>query len=508
MKIFGLNIARKKRPGTAAKTVRLGLPRVVPRSYDAAATNRHNQNHWLYADARDADSLIRQSLPTLRNRARYEVRNNSYAKGILETKANDLVGTGPRLQIQTDDPEFDHTVEDRFSQWSNGCDMGGKMSLAEILRLAGSLQQDESGESFIIMQSAKTKQRAIRLRLLVVEPDRVQTPLGLFGSSGFNSEKIRDGIEVDEYGRPVNYYILKKHPGSTYSLSVTGEYDTVPASQVIHLYRQDRPGQSRGVPWITPAIPLFAQLRRYTLATIEAAEQAANIAAVLESEPAGTETDEIEAMEEIEIARGSMLTVPAGTKMNQFKSEQPTATYEMFKHEILNEIGRCLNMPFNVVAANSSKYNYASGRLDWQVYFRSIRTIRGWIERVVLNRIFYAWLREAILIRGYLPGFGPNVQVRPTWFWPGAEHVDPKKEADAQEKRLRNLTSNLSNEYALQGKDWERELRQRAKEQKLLDELGLKIETAQPGGNKEKGDDDDDDEKDEDEKDEDEKDNP
>ena len=29
-------------------------------------------------------------------------------------------------------------------------------------------------------------------------------------------------------------------------------------------------------------------------------------------------------------------------------------------------------MPFNVAAGNSSGYNYASGRLDWQTYFRAL----------------------------------------------------------------------------------------------------------------------------------------
>jgi len=47
------------------------LPRQRVRSYDAAAINRHTQNHWLFADGRDADSLIRADLTRLRNRARY-----------------------------------------------------------------------------------------------------------------------------------------------------------------------------------------------------------------------------------------------------------------------------------------------------------------------------------------------------------------------------------------------------------------------------------------------------
>ena len=44
----------------------------------------------------------------------------------------------------------------------------------------------------------------------------------------------------------------------------------------------------------------------------------------------------------------------------------------MFKHEILNEIARCVNMCYNVAVGNSSGYNYGSGRLDW-VYYRFIR---------------------------------------------------------------------------------------------------------------------------------------
>ena len=59
------------------------------------------------------------------------------------------------------------------------------------------------------------------------------------------------------------------------------EFDRIAAEAVIHWFRADRPGQHRGLPEITPALPLFAQLRRYTLAVIGAAETAADFAAVL-----------------------------------------------------------------------------------------------------------------------------------------------------------------------------------------------------------------------------------
>ena len=59
------------------------------------------------------------------------------------------------------------------------------------------------------------------------------------------------------------------------------------------------------------------------------------------------------------------------------------------------------------------------------------------------------------------------------WFWDGMEHVDPYKEANAQRLRLESNTTTLAYEYARQGRDWEEELTQRAREKRLMDKLGL-----------------------------------
>lgn len=68
--------------------------------YDAAVTTHENRRHWASADGLSADAANSPEVRrTLRNRARYEVANNSYARGIVLTLANDLIGTGPRLQM-------------------------------------------------------------------------------------------------------------------------------------------------------------------------------------------------------------------------------------------------------------------------------------------------------------------------------------------------------------------------------------------------------------------------
>jgi capsid protein len=194
---------------------------------------------------------------------------------------------------------------------------------------------------------------------------------------------------------------------------------------------------------------------------------------------------------------------PEGWEPTQIKAEQPATRYSEFKHEILNEIARCLNMPYNIAACNSSGYNYASGRLDHQTYFKSIRVEQSHIETVILDRILTAWMAEAVRVYGLgnvldtATRYSDAAYARARrkalgqkdvgefahqWFWDGHEHVDPAKEANAQATRLASHTTTLATEYARQGKDWETELRQRAKEQALMKELGLSATQAAPRG--------------------------
>ena len=62
----------------------------------------------------------------------------------------------------------------------------------------------------------------------------------------------------------------------------------VPAAQVLHYWIPERPGQRRGIPELTAALPLFAQLRRWTLAVLAAAETAADLAAIMHTNGAAS----------------------------------------------------------------------------------------------------------------------------------------------------------------------------------------------------------------------------
>lgn len=470
------------------KTLRSPASRLQSLSarYDAASTTDDNYRHWAKADGLSANAANSPEVRRiLRNRARYEVANNSYARGIVSTLANDAIGTGPRLQLLTQNAEANRRIEREFARWSQAIGLPEKLRTMRMARA-------QDGEAFAILTSNPALPTAIQLDLRLIEADRVTTPWGQAASArpkqgrtnqprtnGTRAFRLADpgqavdGIVFDRYGNPIEYHVLRSHPGETIGANI--EYDRIPAASMIHLYRCDRPGQARGIPDIMPALPLFAQLRRFTLAVLAAAETAADFAGILYTDaPAGGEADSAEPFEPIELEQRMLLTMPGGWKMSQLQAEQPSTTYAEFKKEILNEIARCLNMPFNVAAGNSSGYNYASGRLDHQTYFKSIRVEQATIETAVLDRILSAWFDEAALIPGFLPDdAGPISEFATQWFWDGHDHVDPAKEANAQATRLANHTTTLAYEYARQGRDWEEALRQRAKEQQLMQELGL-----------------------------------
>jgi len=432
------------------------------RAHDAAETTDNNRRHWANANSLSADALAtpaRRQL--LRNRARYEVANNAYARGIVNTYASDVIGTGPRLQMMTDDPDLNSCIERDFMEWSDA------VRLASKLR-TGLKATTVDGEMFGLMFTNPKLLHAVQLDLRLLEADHVTAP----NFQRWDDPNYVDGIAFDTYGNPVEYHVLKQHPGSSTAGLRLGEYTRYPARDMLHYFHADRPGQRRGVPDIGASLELFAQLRRYTLAVLSSAETAANISGVIKTDaPAGTEEEDgsgVEPMDTVDIDRNSLMTLPDGYEMQQFRAEQPTTTYQEFKHEILNEAARSIGMPFNIAAGNSAGYNYASGRLDHQTYYKSIRVEQAGLVCDVVDRIFEMWLQEYSLAT-YIPIENFSHQ----WFWDGTEHVDPMKEAKAQDTRLRNNTTTLAYEYARQGRDWEAELHQRAKEKNLMAKLGL-----------------------------------
>lgn len=449
--------------------------RRVKAKYDAAQTTEDNRKHWAAADSLSATGANSRTVrSTLRNRSRYEVANNCYARGIVNTMAAYTVGAGPTLQLtwrgERLDPareiamrEAAQRVEMLWATWAYERRLTQKLTTAAMAMVV-------DGEAFAVITNAKRRKLStpVQLDCRIMECDWFDDP-------SWNADE--SGVQLDSVGDPVAYAKLRSHPGDN-GTTVDTQYDWIAADRVLHLFRRERAGQVRGIPQTTAALPLFAQLRRFILATITAAETAADFAAILYGDqPPDTDDPQIvDAWDRVEIERGAFLTAPGGSRIAQLKAEHPNATFDEFVKALLREIARCLGVPAVIALGDASAYNYASGRLDLQSYGRQMAVERSQVlEREFLDRLWEEWLDEALLIPGFLPSefaatagdweFG--------WRWSEPEHVDRAKEASGQAQELASRTTTLAREYARRGLDWETELRQIAREVALMKELAI-----------------------------------
>lgn len=423
--------------------------------------------HWANADWFSMDGqLTAVKRRTIRNRARYEALNNSYLAGIADTVANDVIGTGPRVQLDTGSPELDQVVERLFGRWCNRVYFADKLRTMRRSKLI-------DGESFLqFITNRSLPYDEVQLDLRLIEAEMIATPIGLYIPNTTPEGSIVDGLEFDEDGNIVAYKRLKYHPGSNYHIS-NFAFDRIEARYIVHWFKKIRPAQHRGLSEVASALRLFGDMRRYTSAVIAAAETAADFAAFLKTNAPAADVAEVDPWQSVEIQKRAMVTLPDQWEVQQLKAEQPTSTYSMFKREILNEVGRCLGMPYNMTALDSSDYNYSSGRLDDQLWRANVAVERHELRCTVLDRVLLAWADEAAQV-GLIPlGAGRIADWEWTWAWDGKDHVDPLKEANATAIRLASNTTTLAAEYARQGKDWAVQIAQRAKEVAVLREAGL-----------------------------------
>lgn len=441
--------------------------------YDAAKSSNENRRHWAETDSLNATSQLTPAVRrTLRNRSRYECLNNGYAAGLIRTLVVDTVGTGPRLQMLTDDDKLNEAVEDQWRLWA------GATNWALNSRILCGVKY-VAGECFGVFRDSKRLTKLgypVTLDVRLIEPDQV--------TDGYMGQLFTvngdDGVVCDDDGDVTHYKILRFHPGDNRGMlaGVTLTPDVVPVENVIHWYQPERPGQLRGVTPLAPVLDIFAQLRRFTKATLTAAEIAAMLAGVMTTdaplgEP-GEQENEVATFDTIELVRGMLVTLPAGRKAEQFKPEQPTTNYQTFVNAKLRECGRPLNVPFGKMAGDHSNYNYSSGRMDDAPYWHDRDVERQELEAKVFDPLFWKWCDFARFVLPQWAMFaGRFWELKHVWHYDAKPSSDPVKDATGDELNLTNGSDTLSGIAARDGTTARALLQQRRRDLDLYDEFNL-----------------------------------
>ena len=464
---------------------------VRKRSYSGAAGGR------LFADfssmTKSSDSELKPALRTLRNRCRELARNDEYVRRYLQLLKTNVVGpdgVSVQAKARNSDGSLDapgnKIVEKAFAKWSKTgtCTVDGRLSFVDAQRLViETLARD--GECLIRLINGA--QNEDRFAIQFIEADLLDEEMN---ETLDNGNRVRMGVEIDEFGRAVAYHLLREHPGD-YEFSNHGhirKHTRVPASELLHIFQQDRPHQTRGAPPMAAAINSLKMLHGYREAELVAARvSAAKMGFITSPDGDGYSGDDVEDTHTpiMSAEPGTFEQLPAGMSISMFDPQHPVSAFSEFHKAVLRGIASSLGVSYAALASDLESVNYSSirqGALDERDNYR---TLQAFMITHFIEPVFQSWLTSA-MTAGALPlpmtrfdKFSESIVYRPRGFsW-----IDPVREINAQVTGIQNGLLSMQDVATHYGADIEDVFESIQREKELAERYGISL-AFQPFGNK------------------------
>lgn len=442
------------------------------RKYEGASKSKR-LSRW-HAPESSANTATASGLPTLRNRSRDLRRNNPYAARAIAALGSNVVGSGILVQFRSDRTVIGKPSRQEiiWREWADSkeCDFDGMHNLAGLQRLIMEAVA-ESGE--VLVRKRYDSDRKFPLQYQVLESDFIDTNLSNDKLS--NGNFVVQGVEFNKKGQKVALWLLESHPGSAdYSYYKTKtKSNRVPMSEVMHIFRRDRPGQARGIPWLAPCIVRLKDFDDFEDAQLMRQKIAACFTAFVQDIPqAGVENLTPEDSSNDVAARlepGIIEELPSG-KTVTFANPPGVQNYKEYTSSILRGISVGAGITYEILSGDYSGVNYSSGRMGWIEFFRNVQTWREDLMMVqFLDEVIKDFKETASIMGVSFDGYTE------TYIAPKREMIDPTKEIPASIMAIKGGLSTLTGELMAMGKDPSDHFSQYKKDLDTLDKLKITV---------------------------------
>jgi len=457
------------------------------RMYAGANSGRLTSN-W-FAAATSADSEIKSSNKRLRQRTRQTCRDNVYARQAQRSIVQNVIGTGVRIQCDVRklrggklDTKINDTIEAAWKEWIryDSCSASGRDSLDDMSRLIVK-SLFESGEVFVRLIKRPFGRSKVPFALELLESDQLDDD---YEGTPSKTTSWRMGIERDAFQRAKRYAFFKKHPGDTPFPTPVGEkrHMILPASEVIHLFIADRPGQTRGVSWLASALQDLHHLSGFQEASVIRARAASSLMGFISS-PEGELDPGGEVMDEERVSEfqpGVWKYLAPGETAHVPQLDAPSGEFEPFLRAMLRGLASGCGVSYESVSRDFSQTNYSSSRLSLIEDRDHYRTIQGFLQERFFQPVFDQWLELAVLGNTLdLPTFEtePDRFKRVRWLFRGWNYVDPQKEIQAAKEAVKAGFKTQAQVVAESGGDLEELMASRKREVDQAAQLNLAFDT-------------------------------
>lgn len=441
-------------------------------SYEAARSKPSRRTLW----SGSADGDLLPDAARLRENARAMVRDDCTTTAAAQRLCDNVVGDGifPQFVLaptarnkltpeQCDD--WNAAADEFVSEWWDIADASGMGDFGDLQRVAMS-DWFAHGEAFLHRVDAG-KESPVAYEL--IDPDRVVDP-----SHGGKRESA-GGIKVDQFGRPVEYYVLGEHPRD--NTSAKGQWLRRETSggirSILHVFRRTRSGLRRGVSPVIAAFDLLEKVGGMIGSEAAAARAASRTAAVRTKRPdpngfdpnvdvdAGGRGVDVEIQHEAQI-----IDLEPGETLQPFQFNRPGTTFDQFVQRVLRIACAGIGVPYEMVLMDWGQMNFSTMKGTLNEARKAFGSLQKMLIAMLCRPALDAAISGAILSGRLSPprsGLGLRDLSRVVWQRPAFGFIDPTKEIDAAERAVRANVSSPGLEAARQGLDFDEVLVERAR---------------------------------------------
>ena len=499
--------------------------------FDGASRIDRSMASW-YPSLSSADQLILSEKELLDARSEEMIRNDGYANGAAVKYKDSIVGSQFRLNAMPDtahldldevwSTEFEEEVESKFTLWAesrnNWVDATGMNTFTDLIRLAISGPGFASGEIIATAEWIRDG-RPYSTAIQMIDPPRLSNPNGRP-----DTQSMRGGKEKNRWGRTFRYWFQLAHPHDLISDSKLLRWKGVPAfkpwgrKQVIYLLEQARIDQSRGFGQMVQSLKSMRTRRKLTDIELQNVVLNAMYAASLESDlpteiaasivggadGGGGENAAFKSLvqqysayyggKNVFLDGLKIPVLPPGTKMRFQRSAAVANPQFSFEKSLLREMARSVGMSYEEFSGDFTETNYSSARAAMGETWKMYQGMRAASADRLGSEIYALWLEEAIskghietlkgriTVSDFNSGLNKDALTRCSWMGAPKPEIDPKKEREADNIALKNGTMTYEEVCAKRSKDWRDVMRQRAKEKKLMESLGITVDFGSAAG--------------------------
>lgn len=443
------------------------------RAYDAGQADPRFRRSGALATG-SANVEVSAAAQTVANSARDAVRNDAFAARIVDLWAANAVGAGITVAWK------DKARADAWKRWAEttACDAEGRKTLGAIEALCMRAVVTDGEVLVRFVPRPPSARNPLGLVLQVLESDYLDRTR----SGAYEGRAILQGVEINELGAPVAYWLYPRHPGESWPILPPVGLRTsvrVPASEVLHVFKQQRPGQVRGMSWLAPVLSTLRDLSDYEAALLMKAKIESCMTAVVSEDGDDLVTGQTGANRvtdsggnTIETFEPGMILYRRGSGEIEVINPSGGGSHLNFARRALERSAVGAGLTYDQVSGDLTGANYSSLRAG-KIEFRALN---GQVQWTLLLPQLCIPVADAFDRFGELAGLWRG-EGEVTHTPPSPEMVDPLKDTAATIAQVRAALLSPQRAAAGMGYQYEELIAEIKEANAMLDAAGLAVDS-------------------------------